>query len=423
MLGRLVLGTVAISFLSAAGYTEAAPSPATLPGGLPLRIAIDHRYSMKTGTRVEGHLTSPVYIVDRIVLPVDTPVYGIVSGRRPVQRNIRVNALMDGDFTPLAEPEVRFERMILPDGEELEFSAPATQRNAVVVKMSNRSDASNSISGIVKAEYDSERHEWIGGIATPGRKERLRQWIYHMLPYHPQDIWTGDQFDAELSESVEIPESQGVPQPLPRGDFIHGKPTGLIEAQLVQDLTSARCPVGMTVEAVLSRPLLDKRREHVLLPAGAVLRGSIVESQPAASFGRNGKLRFSFRKIDTGEDTTDVHGIMTGAESAAASDLEIDPEGGAHATAPNPALSTITLAVLAAASRGDDGGSPLNSAIVSNGFGMMGRIASVATANKDVASGFAYYALAKNVYRRYIAKGKDVTFPRNTRLQIELAER
>ena len=422
MLRQIIIG-VAVPLCAVSLSAETAPPYETLPAGLPLRIAIDHRYPIRTGTQVQGHLTAAVYLVDHIVLPVDTPVYGVVVGRHPVKKSVRINALLDGDFTALSVPEIRFERLQLPDGTEASFTAPAIERDAVVVRM-NRAKPDNSASGMLKKEFNARRRAIMGGYVSPGKSERLRQWFYHMLPYHPQNIWTGQQFDAELSEPLEVAQPFDIPAPLPVEDIKTKKPTGTIEARLTEDLTSANCPVGMSIHAVLSKPLLDKEREHVLLPEGTMLQGSIVESQPASMFGRNGRLRFAFHKIQLADDESEkVRGIVTAAESAPNANITIDSEGGARASSPNPALGTLTLAVLAAASRGDDGGSPLNSAIVSNGFGLMGRVASMASGNKDVASGFAYYAFAKNVVRRYIAKGKDVSFPRNTRIQIDLAER
>ncbi len=423
MIRRIVFGIAAFPLCALSLSAQTAAPHATLPAGLPLRVAIDHRYPIRIGTRVQGHLTTAVYLVDHIVLPVDTPVYGVIVGRHPVKKSVRINALLDGDFTRLSVPEIRFETMQLPDGSETAFTAAAIERDSVIVRM-NRNKPDNSVSGILKAEYTARRREIMGGYVSPGKSERLRQWFYHMLPYHPQNLWTGQQFDAELSEPLEVAQADDTPAALPIEDLKSNKPTGTIEARLTENLTSATCPVGMSIHAVLSKPLLDKDREHVLLPEGTMLQGSIVESQPAAMFGRNGRLRFAFHKIELADDSSEkVHGIVTAAESAPNANITIDSEGGARATSPNPALGTLTLAVLAAASRGDDGGSPLNSAIVSNGFGMMGRLASMATGNKDVASGFAYYAFAKNVVRRYIAKGKDVSFPRNTRIQIDLAER
>ncbi|HVJ09750.1 MAG TPA: hypothetical protein VM554_15340 [Acidisarcina sp.] len=423
MLGRLLPGVAALLLFPHALQSQTGSPAATLPAGFPLRIALDHRYPIRTGTQVEGRLTSALYLVDHIVLPVDTPVYGVVTGRHPVKRGLRINAMLDGDFTPLAEPEVQFDRLQLPDGSQLEFSATAVKRNAVVVHMSTAAP-DNSPKGRVKTEWNVRRRDFLHQYASPGRGERLRQVVYRMMPYHPQNLWTGDQFDAELARPLAIPQPEDTAAALPLAELSGTKPpTGTIEARLTEDLTSAKSPVGMPVEAVLSKPLFDQKHEHLLLPEGTILTGSVVESHPAGMFGKNGQLRFSFRKIEMAENSIPTHGVVVGAEGAKGANIAIDSEGGTRATTPNRALGTLTLAVLAAASQGDDGGNLLNSAVVSNGFGMMGRFVSMALADKNVASGFAYYALAKNVYRRWIARGKDVSFPRNTRVEIDLAAR
>jgi hypothetical protein len=47
----------------------------------------------------------------------------------------------------------------------------------------------------------------------------------------------------------------------------------------------------------------------------------------------------------------------------------------------------------------------------------------MAASNRGLAQGFAYFALSKSIYKRWIAKGHEVSFPKDTRLEIELSER
>src|ERR1700745_1908951 len=89
---------------------------ATIPAGVPLRIQIDKRCPVNVGTKVEGHLIAPVYLVDHEVLPVNTRVSGSVVAEHPVKGGQRADALLNGDFTPLVIPEVRFDQITLPDG-------------------------------------------------------------------------------------------------------------------------------------------------------------------------------------------------------------------------------------------------------------------------------------------------------------------
>ena len=51
------------------------------------------------------------------------------------------------------------------------------------------------------------------------------------------------------------------------------------------------------------------------------------------------------------------------------------------------------------------------------------RIVTMATASRNASTGFAVFAFGKSVYRRYIARGHQVSFPANTELAIDLSKR
>jgi hypothetical protein len=117
---------------------------------------------------------------------------------------------------------------------------------------------------------------------------------------------------------------------------------------------------------------------------------------------------------------------MTAAEAVPGQDISVDSEGGAKAgSGKDKYLEPLALGVLAAFSmdrvKGKKG--VLQNGVVSNGFGVIARIATMAASNRTLAQGFAYFALSKSVYRRWIAKGHEVTFSKDTRLEIELSER
>jgi hypothetical protein len=52
----------------------------------------------------------------------------------------------------------------------------------------------------------------------------------------------------------------------------------------------------------------------------------------------------------------------------------------------------------------------------------MARIATMGYREPQRCQDFAYYALAKSVYKRWIARGSEPTFPKDTRVQIEPSE-
>jgi hypothetical protein len=104
--------------------------------------------------------------------------------------------------------------------------------------------------------------------------------------------------------------------------------------------------------------------------------------------------------------------------------MKISEEGTAS-TSQGPAkyLAPMALGVLTAASYGDDAAHAGNSAVTSNGFGFAARVAAMASANAAVGRGFAYFALSKSIYYRWIARGHEVQFPKDTQIEILLNQR
>jgi hypothetical protein len=61
--------------------------------------------------------------------------------------------------------------------------------------------------------------------------------------------------------------------------------------------------------------------------------------------------------------------------------------------------------------------------VITNGFGFVARVAALASANAAVGRGFAYFALSKSIYYRWIARGHEVQFPKDTQIEILPNER
>jgi hypothetical protein len=397
----------------------------TIPASVPLRVQINHSYPLKIGTRIEGHLTEAVYVTDRLVLPVNTLIFGVIDGRQPVPGRQRAAAMMNGDFTPLATAKIVFDSVELPDHSLLPISTSVVERTSSIVHMTP--PRSTSVKEKAAKEIKARKDEAVGEVTGPHKSDRVRRFLYGQLPYHPQEVWFSTEFDAELTAPVDV--SQTVIQPpLPVLDADGAVPSGLLQARLTDTLDSRTTKSGTPVTAILSAPLFDKDRRHILLPEGTRLTGSVTHSSPAKSFARNGQLRFVFRKIELAGSEHSVHGQLAGAEAGAGQNLNIDSEGNARTTSPNKAVGTIVLGFLAASSLHHDSdsdgfGSAAKGGVVSNGFGILTRAAVMISGSRNVATGFAFFALSKNLYGKWIARGKDVTFPRDTRIEIDLAER
>lgn len=418
---RILVSAAFALILLVAMSTPVSAQTSTIAAGVPLRIQVDHRYRVRPGTRIEGHLIAPIYSVDHTVLPVNTRVSGVIAGTHPAPRKDRMRSMVDGNFLPAAIPEIRFDSLHLPDGTMAKIETLVVQRDATVVKMSV-SEKHSSLTEMARQEIENRKREALDTFHHPDVGDRIEKWAYAQLPWSPAMIWTGTQYDAELTAPAELPGT--APTTLPQAE-LHGTPTGVVEARLTVDLDSAKDKHGASVTAVLTRPLLTPDGKQVLFPEGAKMEGLVTLVRPARWFARNGRLRFTFRNIEApGGTASTVHGQLAGAEASGTTKLKITEEGTATTSSgPGKYLAPMALGVLTAASYGDDAANPGNSAVISNGFGFAARVTAMVSANAAVGRGFAYFALSKSIYSRWIARGREVRFPKDTQIEILLNER
>ncbi len=440
-LAALFAATVATSTGSAFAQ-DLAPQPTELvPAGVPLRVELDKSYPMKVGTRIEGHLTESVYLIDHMVVPADSKVYGTITGKHSVGRQARTAAMFNGDLTPLKNADVTFSELETPDGRHFDIETDATERTAKIVRMESPEQAPHrSLGQRIAAAFRWTKRETGAAFSSPHKMDTAKQALYAQIPVHPQELWAGTQFDAELKQPLEL-TGQDVPAPIPTADLSELKLTGNIEARLVDPVDSNTATAGMPVEAVLTQPLFEtesaaavevadatapatpQAHGKLLLPEGTHLIGSVVEAKPAGMFGHNGSLRLTFRKAELPEgDERVVHGHVIAVESVKSDRVQIDNEGQIKANGSNRFLAPITLGSLAAVSD-STGAGLLKEAMTSNGLDLLTRVIGTASGTGGLVSGFAYYEVGKVVFDTWIARGHEVVFAKNTRLEIELAQR
>ena len=101
-------------------WAALAQDAATVPSGVPLRVALEKRVGIKrAGEPIHGTLVEPVYVYDRMVLPAGSLVEGHVAeiGGVPVKR--RLKAILSGNLTPPRNVRAQFDAVVLKDGSRL----------------------------------------------------------------------------------------------------------------------------------------------------------------------------------------------------------------------------------------------------------------------------------------------------------------
>jgi hypothetical protein len=351
--------------------------------------------------------------------------------------------LLAADFTPPRIPNIVFERIEVPahngqSASTIQVAAPAeitdARRLTLGVQQKKRS-IRGTVSDSVTQVTDEAKHQ----LKDHHYMEVVQKWAINQLPYHPQFLWRNTHFNAPLSQDSSAPD---VIHPTYQVEELHGTlPEGALRASLATSLSSAGAQRGDAVDAVITQPLFSADKTKLIVPQGAVLHGKVVRVQPARWFGRNGNLRFSFASLDIpgaksttaeaalGSQTLEVHGRLSAAETSEGEHIKMDEEGQVTA---NDGLGKyaepLILGALAVASAPDDHDHGTSagigsSTVASNGFGLIARVVSLTTRDRNVIQGFAYYALAKSVYFRFIARGHQTTFPRGTEIEVALSKR
>lgn len=389
-----------------------------IPAKTLLSIQLLQHVPMKVGEPLEGRLLYPVYVDNRIAIPAGGTLRGTVLQLDP-DRSRRIHARLRGDFTPFHIPVVRFDEMVLPDGTLASVVSDSAKDGAPILRLSPAPGAKkvSLVSRQIAAEKQRVK-DAVSQFTAPGRGDRLLQFIYSQLPYHPERIETGTAWTVDLAQPLNLRLTDA-------GPGSHEKPPGpsaatewRLRAYLQETISSAEKKPGDTFQAVVSEPVFDAKHE-VVVPQGSVLVGEITQTKHARSFGRQGKLRFRFRqlKLPTGF-IQPVEGTLAGVDANKAANLQIDPEGGIAPKPQNRVLLPLVLTFLAGRGLDNDGSQAVNGAVASNGLGIVGRIIGIVASSRNVAAGIGFYGAALSFYDLCLARGHNVVFTKNTRIEV-----
>jgi hypothetical protein len=434
--------------------------PLTVPAGTPLRLYLTKRIPRRLKAPVQAKLLAPLYAFDREVAPAGTEVFGTVTRLRAVPTGERTKAMMSGDFTPLHLAEVRFTSMRLPDGRQISIdTVESAELNSLFLskppkpRKQNGQTQNDGTPGagtqIVKDQIDarvSALKSIPDMVSGPGKKDKLEDFLWAKLPYHPQFVRARTRFDAELRGSLDFGSATVTQNSLA---LLGSQPSGesTVHARLVTPLASKISTQGQVVRAVLDEPLFSANHQLVL-PEGTELDGTVVLVKKAGWFHHAGRLRFTFEGVQLSSEAQALLSTPAGlsvpaeertlqfrtqatlraAESGGAP-VKVDSEGGVQASESKSRFIGVALAA-ALATHSGLGDSKTNSNGLStqgrntggrvlgggSGFGLIGGLAAQLSSNTSLALG--YYGLARSVYFGVIARGPEAEFLKNAVVDI-----
>ena len=429
--------------LSLASSALAQAPAAVLPSGTPLVFRINDHVPMRAGLPIAAALIYPVYVDNHIVLPANTVLNGTVVTLRP-DTSRRIRARLGGDFTPFHIPVVHFTELVLPDGAHIPIDTGTATDGAPIFRAVAPPKPKG---GLIHQGFDASvaiARSDVALFIAPGKADRLKQFVYNRLPYHPERIEKDTAWTTEASQPISLP-AQPAPPPVvalapPRKRHIWEEPLPVaappdtdpgrwtIQAYLDQPLSSETSKPGQAIKATVATPILNPDGS-VEIPQGATLVGTVAKAQPARRFGRTGALTFNFRELTLpGGQPQNVETTLTGADSAPG--LALNSEGQVKSKPQDKLSLPIFLALLASRplDRGERGGGGDHQAAKgagagAAGLGLVGTIIGLSGVSPNAVAGIGYYGAALAFYDRWIARGKKVTFPRDTRIVVQTVAR
>lgn len=431
---------LALSLLLASPFALSQIKDISLPAGTPLPVQIDDHLPMRVGQPIRAELIYPVYAGNKLALPEHTLVSGTVIRLQP-DRTRRIHARLGGDLTPFHIPVVSFTQIILADGTALPVSSvPATDGAPIYRAVA----PPPTKGGFFRQQFDmglSIARDDAAIFLAPGKADRLKQFVYSQLPYHPERIEKGTAWTIETTAPLNVP-AQPTPAlvavaPKPKHHFWqrpapvaepsdNGPGVWTIKAYLTDPLSSETSTAGQIIKATVAEPIYNPDHS-IAIPQGAILVGAVTRAKPARRFGRTGTLNFSFRQLTLpGGQPQNVETTLTGADSGQA--LALNSEGQVKSKPQDKLSVPIFLALLASRpldqEHGDSGHQlGKNAAGGAAGLGLVGTIIGLSGQSPYAAAGIGYYGAALAFYDRWIDRGKKISFPRDTRIVVQTTAR
>ena len=417
--------------------------PMSVAAGTPIKVALDSEVRVRNvGQAIHGKTVEPVYAFDKLLIPAGTVVNGKVAAIDGVPGRTRALDATDGNFSPARHVHVQFDELVMGDGRHMALQtvvSPAPDGVLRFVSANEKAEKKNKVEGAASKQVSAKRQEirrrWNDlqkQIHEPGKIHKLKRIALAQLPVHPQYIDAGTSFNADLLQPLDFGTEAVTPEALtnigsapPNGSVVH--------ARLVTPLSSSTAKQGDPVEALITTPLVVS--DHLILPEGSVIKGSVMQAQPARRLGRNGQLRILFHQVAPPNGLEQkVETNLEGVAVAKDEHLKLDAEGGAQVTTPRTRYLTTGIQVMLAATQaapdrdagrggasgGEAGGSAANGA---SGFRFVGMIVGLAAHSRVVSAGFGSYGAAMSIYYHFLARGRDVVYPKDMAMVIGLGTR
>ena len=195
----------------------------TLPSGTPIRVALSERVRIwHEGVPLTGKVADTVYAFDEAVIPAGSEIRGRVTRVYPVTKLHRAMAIANADFSPSRQYAVTFDTLVLGNGRTILLQTTASPGTEQVVHLASGRAASQfekkkcAVGQLASGEKQAIRDRIQKAkrqIKSPGRVDRLKQFLLAQLPYRRQYLVAGTRFDADLTAPLDFGTATRLPEP------------------------------------------------------------------------------------------------------------------------------------------------------------------------------------------------------------------
>jgi len=410
---------------AAAGQSieDATSIPLMVEKGFPLQLFLTEKLQFKENQPVHATVIEPVYAFDRVVIPSGSKVEGTITAFQKTSKWKKISRILSGDFTPIRQPEIVFQTLVLLDGTRIPIEtsvAPGADR----------------IIGSNGKQEPAALKDTLVPSARPSGKERVTGVLWGLAPYHPQYLPLGTRLSAMLLQPLDFGEAVFQDGEL---DKIGSEPPfdSIVSVRLTTPLNSRNARRGASVEAVTLRPLFSDDH-RLILPTGSVLRGTVTSATKAKSRHRHGELAFNFTTVAPPPSLAEPVSIKGSVDSAYVTRdmkyLRIDETGKAHIVESKKRFIAPAWAAIKAGTSLNNTADTFDDALLgayrgkflkqftgsgsSSGFGLPASITGAMFPPVGIA--LSVQSLARSLYSAFLGRGQDVNVPVNTEMEIRL---
>src|SRR6266850_76823 len=431
--------------LTGSAYAQLAPAtpnirftivPLTVEKGFPLQVVLTDKLHFKLHEPVHGRIVEPVYAFDRKVIPPGTEVVGTITGFRQRGKWKRMSSILGGDFTPVRDPQITFDTLLLEDGTRIPIETSVEPGADTLVRFNG--DAKQNKESLKPHLPETGQMQALTNAGKQSGNELVKGMLWGLAPYHPQSMPAGLRYKATLLKPLELGSAilgigalDRIGSEAPAGSVIY--------VRLETPLNSGTTKPGDTVKALLTNPLFSW--DHLLIfPVGSRLEGEVVQARPAGRLKRTGELAFKFTKIEPPVSiftarwpTQDVEGRLVGVQVGdEMSHVRIDQDGATSIARSKERFAAPAFALFnmgrgfntssqsfSHAFTGAYTGSLISRLLVGgSGLGLPAGIAGRMIPPVGISLGL--YSAARSVFINIFARGQEIAFPVDTPIEIRV---